>query len=102
MLSLITVLPVDALLADEFGEGFGVEGEAQTLLRAQAQKTFPRQRILEEADGAILQLPVEIDEHVATRNELSFGKNRVRDQAVIREDGARAQRLVKDRRAVSD
>src|SRR5262249_42484272 len=67
-LSSLHVLPVDALLADEFGEGFGVAGKAQALLRAQAQKTFSGQRILEEADGAILQLPVEVDEHVATRN----------------------------------
>src|SRR5262249_37647566 len=100
-LSSLHVLPVDALLADEFGEGFGVAGKAQALPLPPAPKTFLGQRILEEADGAILQLPVEVDEHVATRNELSLGKHRVRDQAVIREDGARAQRLVKDRRAVS-
>src|SRR5262245_25359213 len=81
--SLLASFLINTFLADELGERAGVTVQVQALLRAQHQKSLPHQRVLKEADGAILQFPAEVDEHVAARSQMRLGEHRVRDKAVV-------------------
>src|ERR1700679_1493940 len=83
--SLRPSLLVDALFLREFGESFGIPRKAQILLGAKSQKPLSRERVVEQADGAILKVTFKIDEHIAAGNEVPFGKPRVADQTVVGE-----------------
>ena len=97
--STITPL-VDPSPADERHEGRRLAGEAQRLLRAEAEKAVAAQRIAEQAQRPVLQRAVEVDEHVAAGDELHLGEDAVGGQAVIGEHDVLPQRLVEHRPAV--
>ncbi len=69
-------------------------------LEPMPEKSLAAQRIPEQADRPVLQVAVEIDEHIAAGHELHFGKYTVGGQAVIRKDDVLAQRLVENGPAV--
>src|SRR5690606_37388241 len=84
-------LLVDAVLTADIGKGGAMRGEAERLARADAQEAASAERLAKQADSAVLQRAVEVDEHVPPRHELHLGKDRVGGQAVIREDDPLAQ-----------
>ena len=57
--------------------------------------------IAEQAYGAVLQRPVEVDQRVATGDQLYLGKYGVGRKAVIGKDDVILQRFVKNRAAIS-
>src|SRR5690606_39954025 len=63
--------------------------------------TTVAQGLVKETEGAVLQRLVEIDQNVATGNQLRLGKYAVGRQAVVGEGDVVLQRLVHDRRVVS-
>ena len=79
----------------------GMGREAQRLLRADAEEAAPAQRVAEQPDRAILQLPVEVDQHVAARHQLDLGEHAVGRQAVVGEDDVPLQALVEHGPAVA-
>ena len=78
-----------------------MRGKPQAFLGPDAQKSLSHQGVLEQPDGPILQVPLEIDEDVPAGNELHFSENRIRDQAVIRKDGALPQGLIEHGTAIA-
>ena len=66
---------------------------------ADAEEAAPAQRLVEQADGAVLQLALEVDQHVAARHQLDFGEHAVGGQAVVGEDDAAACRPCRARPA---
>ncbi|KAG1165961.1 hypothetical protein G6F35_018475 [Rhizopus arrhizus] len=59
--------------------------ELQRLLAAQAEETTVHQRLAEQPDRAVLQVAVEVDQHVPARHQVHFGKHGVGGQAVVGE-----------------
>ena len=73
---------------------------AVDLRRAAHLADAHHQRVLEEAQRAILQAAIEIDQNIAARYEMRFEKHFVGGQAVVREHDAFFQRAGKARAAV--
>ena len=62
-----------------------MSGEAQVFLGTEPKEAPARKRVLEQPERVILQAAIEVDEDVAARDEVHFGKHRVGDQAVVGE-----------------
>ncbi len=90
----------DPLGSRELGERVGVRREAQRFLRADAEEALAAQRVAKQAERPVLQLAVEVDQHVPARHQLHLGEDAVGRQAVIGEHDVGAQRLVEHRAAV--
>ena len=71
--------------AAELGEGVGVRREAQRSPWRRAEKALAAQRVAEQPERAVLQLAVEVDQHVAARDQLHLGEHAVGGQAVVGE-----------------
>src|SRR5689334_19608349 len=65
-----SVLLVDALIARDLLEGGALLREAQALLGAEAEEPTTTQGLVEELQGPLLQIAVEVDEDVAAGDEL--------------------------------
>src|SRR3546814_9612852 len=70
--------------------------KAQALFRAQTQKAASYKRVLEEAQGAILQIPIKIDQDVPAGHEMDFGENLICDKIMFSKYSPLPKRLVKD------
>src|SRR4051794_15567224 len=81
----LSCLAVDPFARREFLEAAGARREAKRLFRADPEEAARRERIVEQVDGMPLQLPVEIDEHVAAGDQLDLGEDVVRREAVVAE-----------------
>ena len=68
--------------------------KAQAFLRTDAEKSAPNQRVAEQSDDAILQFAIEIDQDVATRDQMHFAECCVGHEAMVGKDGALAEGLV--------
>ena len=68
-------------------------GKTQRFMGTQPQEAATGQCLGEQAKGAILQRVVEIDQHVAARYQVHFGKDLVGGQVMFGKDGARALTL---------
>ena len=68
--------------------------KAQAFLRADAEKPAPDQRVAKQSDDAILQFAIEIDQHVAARNQMHLAERGIGHEAMVGKDGALAQGLV--------
>src|ERR1700742_4291648 len=93
-------LLIKPLARIEVRETVCVRGKAQALLAAETEKPAPHERIAEEAERAILQRAIEIDQHIAARHQMRFEKHAVRRETMIREHDARLERLRELRRAI--
>src|SRR5690606_38127355 len=83
-----SVFLIDALFAVEVRKSCGVAGEAEAFFGADAEEALSHERIVEEADGAVLEIAVEVDENVAAGDQVGFREDGVRHEAVIRKNGA--------------
>src|SRR5687767_11373738 len=91
----------DAILTGHVVERAGVGRPLERFLRADAEEAAPAQRLVEEADGTILQLALEVDQDVAARHHLDLGEDAVGGQAVVREHDVLLQALVEHGPAVA-
>ena len=58
------------------------------------------QRLAEQPQGAVLQVALEVDEHIAARHQMDFGEHAVGGQAVVGEHHVFAQPLVEHHAAI--
>src|SRR5262245_27954532 len=72
---------VDAIFPHELDERCRVRGEAQCFLETEPEKALATQRIAQHPDRPILQLALEVDEHIAARRELHLRERAVGGQA---------------------
>src|SRR3954470_24107792 len=91
---------VDPSLGQELAEPGRLVGEPQVLLEPEAQKALAAQRPAQHAERAVLELALEVDQHVAARDELHLGERAVGRQAVIGEHDRLAQPAIERRAAV--
>src|SRR6218665_2915107 len=76
-------LAADALAPRHRLESVGKARELDGLLAAEPEKAAMTQRVVEQPERALLQATVEIDHHVAARDEMRLRENTVGGQAVI-------------------
>src|SRR5581483_4574282 len=77
---------IDALLGNERRERRRERGEAERLLLAQPEKTLSAQRAVHHRQRAVLERAVEVDEHVAARDQLHLGEDAVGREGVVAEE----------------
>ena len=93
-------LLIDPPLAVELAKGLVVRGEHQALPRPEREEAAPHERLGEEAERAVLQRTIEVDEHVPARHQLHLREDVVGREAVIGEDHVLAQAAVERHLAV--
>ena len=81
----VSAFAVDPHAGADFRECVGVRSEPQALFRSEPEKAPAHQRLAKQRDRAILELPVEIDQHVPTRDEMHLGEYVIGRQTVIGE-----------------
>src|SRR5947207_4419151 len=77
-----------------------VSRELQRLLAAQAEHAKPHEAVIKERVHAVLQILVEIDEHVATEDHVELAERPVRDEVVLRVHDVAHETLVEERAVV--
>src|SRR3546814_228462 len=88
--------PIDTLRIGDIGEVFGMRGKAQGHFSAQNQKAAAYKRVMKEAQVAILQIPIKIDQDVPAGHEMDFGENLIRDKIMFSKYSPLPERLVED------